>query len=401
MGISVENLVHPGFANLAYLQPFDAAIVINHSPHNLAGITTMSEGKLTFSERPGLDALQKNLQAVLSNETTLTETHGDLESESMANLLFDLANHGRMLFDAIENEIGSLDRDAGRIQVVEARAGAFFPIEFIYPIPVPQERPPMCPHAKAALADPDIHHVCANHNDENFMCPMRFWGFRKIIERQPPSNSSTDKGEVQVPAPFNAKLDLFRCAQVAKSASVRPEDYDLPDGVLNVLEPAFNSLQSDFVKWKKWKDMVELESPTFLLLLSHSAKGVAGLPALEIGGDLLGIASIESAYVKGPHTDSPVLFILGCSTADPNIGFLNYVERFKKKNAALVVGTLSIISGRRATMFLKLAIPILKAASGSGKTFGEVFLELKRSMLANGDGFVTSLVAYGEIDWQL
>ena len=43
----------------------------------------------------------------------------------------------------------------------------------------------------------------------------------------------------------------------------------------------------------------------------------------------------------------------------------------------------------------------LKAAAGSQRTFGEVFLQTKRRLLASGDGFVLSLTAYGDVGWRL
>ena len=74
---------------------------------------------------------------------------------------------------------------AGRIQVVEARPGAYFPAEFLYPLEVPPAKPPLCPNAVTSLAGGSSHQDCPHRDDPDHLCPLRFWGFRKQIERQP------------------------------------------------------------------------------------------------------------------------------------------------------------------------------------------------------------------------
>jgi hypothetical protein len=44
---------------------------------------------------------------------------------------------------------------------------------------------------------------------------------------------------------------------------------------------------------------------------------------------------------------------------------------------------------------------MLKDPRNRGRTFGEVFLDVKRATLASGDGFAMSLVAYGDMGWQI
>jgi len=75
------------------------------------------------------------------------------------------------------------------------------------------------------------------------------------------------------------------------------------------------------------------------------------------------------------------------------------VARFKKKGAALVIGTLSPIRGRHATRFVKGFLAALQ--SRKGVAFGDVLLAAKRAMLAQGDPFALTLIAYGDADWRL
>lgn len=397
----VENLVQPGFQNLAYQTPFDAALVVNHSPQGAAGITLLSGSSVCSLEPAGMSEMQEGLQQAISNETTLRETGSSLSSDSMTDLLYALMQHGRLLYDYLETQLGFLDREASRIQVVEARPGAYFPVEFIYPLQVPPAKPPLCEHAQKALTAEVSHESCPYRDSIDHMCPMRFWGFNKLIERRASGKASSgDKTcEITVPTPLHAKLDLFNSAQVARSSRIQPADYDLPAGLLKTLDKTFSSL-SEPVNWQQWKNSIAANSPGLLLLLPHSTKNnISNLPALEISDDVLHVAALETGYVKGPKAEAPVVFLMTCSGVNPAVGFLNFVERFKLKQAALVVGTLSTISAQRAARFLELALPIF--AANKGRPFGEVFLEVKRTALAKGDGFALSLVAYGDMNWQL
>lgn len=399
----VENLVQPGFQNLAYQAPFDAALIVNHSVAGRPGITMLAGSIVSFLEPAGMGEMLDMLKTTLTDDTALRKADSSLDSDSMTDLMYALMQHGRLLYDYVEAQLGSLDTSAGRIQIVEARPGAYFPVEFLYPMEVPPEKPPLCPHARNALVGEALHQECPHRDDPEHMCPMRFWGFRKQIERQPAGvvPTAAQPAEIAAPTPLNGKLDLFRSIQVARSSKVQAADFDLPSGLLRTLNETFETIGAPG-NWKEWRGGVAEQSPSFLLLLSHSTEDkISHLPALEISKDVLSMAALEVSYVKGPAAQAPIVFLMGCSTADPKIGFLNFVERFKRKQAALVVGTLSTISAQRATRFLALALPMLKDPRNRGRTFGEVFLDVKRATLASGDGFAMSLVAYGDMGWQI
>lgn len=398
----VENLVQPGFRNLAYQRSFDAAIVVNHSPTGAAGVTLLAGTSVSFAEPAGLEAMASKLQARLTDETALRRTGASFGDSSLTDLLYALMLHGRLLYDQVQPQLGPMEA-SGRIQLVEAKPGAFFPLEFLYPLRVPAKKPPMCPNALPVLRkETDASHErCPHRDDPAHMCPLRFWGFRKDIERQASGSPQDGNVTLTVPQPLQDRLDLFGCAQVARSAKVAEPDFGAPKGLLPVLKQAFRQLGVP-ESWDAWAAGVHETSPGFLLLLSHSTEdAIAQLPALEISNDVLPIGSLEDDSVKGPKAKAPVVFLLGCSTADPKLGVWSYVERFKLKQAALVVGTLSTISAQRATRFLERALPLFKEAEASGRTFGEVLLDVKHAALAEGDGFALSLVAYGDTGWKL
>ena len=86
----------------------------------------------------------------------------------------------------------------------------------------------------------------------------------------------------------------------------------------------------------------------------------------------------------------------------PDIPFLNFVGQFKDSGAALVIGTIATIRGRQVGAFVRALLTELRsAAAAGGGTFDEVFLRVKQRLLAAGDPFVLSLMAYGDTGWRI
>ena len=95
------------------------------------------------------------------------------------------------------------------------------------------------------------------------------------------------------------------------------------------------------------------------------------------------------------------MLLLGCSTTLPDIPFLSFVQEFKLAGAAVIIGTLATIRGRQTVDFVRELLAALKGAAAAGGTFDEAFLKVKQRMLAAGDPFVLSLVAYGDTGWRV
>ena len=221
-------------------------------------------------------------------------------------------------------------------------------------------------------------------------------------ERQPSLAPSAGVDyTISVPQPDVNRLDVFRSVLVGASSRVRPQDLSDPGGIVEAVQRVATTARTA-KDWDEWESAVAADSPS-LLLLPHSQEDPAhpGIPCLEIGGMLLNNPHLESTYVAGPAAASPVVLLLGCSTQLTDVAFLNFVYAFKREKAALVIGTLATMRGRRAVAFVSELLDGLKSAAGSERTFGEVFLETKCRLLASGDGFVLSLTAHGDVGWRL
>ncbi len=405
LALAVENVVAPSFDPAWQGQPFDAAIVVNHAADGRPGFTALVGGEVSFLEPAGIATLVDEVKRRLSTEASFPASRGSLDDPALLTLFDELANYGRSILKAMPVELQERLPAGARVQIVEARAGAYLPVEIFYDARLPRPGATLCPHALAALrGEAGVRHeTCPHREDRDHQCPLRFWAFNRVIERQPPlTTSGAADYTLTVPRAGADRLKALHSLLIGASQKVRAADLTDPGGIVAAAERVAGAVRVA-KDWDEWERTVQTDSPTLLLLFPHSQEDPQhpGITGLEIGGALLTRPNLESTYVVGPAAPAPVVLLLGCSTQVTDVPFLNFVEAFKRERAALVIGTLATIRGRRTVAFVADLLDRLKAASGSDRTFGDLFLETKRRLLANGDGFVLSLTAYGDVGWRV
>lgn len=395
--IDQENVIQPTFAILGTRRAFDAALVVNKAGGKTAvmGVTGKS---VAYNEPEGIAASIEAIGKTISELTKLPDKV-KLEDAAVIKVLIQLARHGKLLADWIAEKLPPELAGAERIQLVEARLGAFLPLEFVYPSFAPNTKAKLCPHGKKELAE--SHKTkCPNDRDRNFVCPSVFWGFNRVIERWPHMDIKNNFDyQLSVPKGEGTKLDPLASALLGASKRVAAADVT---SAKKTLKPLLKSEVQVVTSWDDWPQAIVDHSPSMLILFPHSDED-EGIAALEIGKDFLQVSSLESDYVRPDgHEPGPVVLLLGCSTKLPRVAFHDFVSRFRMKGAAVVVGTLSLIRGRHATRFVGEFLAVMKKRAGTKNAmFGDVMLETKQTMLAAGDPFALTLVAYGDADWRL
>jgi len=230
---------------------------------------------------------------------------------------------------------------------------------------------------------------------------MRMWGFGLVIERQP---------QMGVPQPgfvlrdiektkAGKKVEVLDRVVVAMSSKVARADKKAPANLVAALQKSAKkvSLARD---WKELEKTIAKESPTLLVLLPHSDVDSedATIPTLELGGETLSRDRLEPEYVRGPKCAHPVVLLLGCETQMSEIPFLNFIKKFKDCGASMVMGTITEVDALRTAAFVARFVSAFAASTKGISTFGELLLETRRNLLAAGDGFAMSLLAYGDTD---
>ncbi len=405
--LRAENVLAEDFGERTQAPAFAAALIVNDSPAGVTGLTAIMDDTATFVEPEGLKLMISDIRKELAALNVADGADPDtvvygLDDERVHRMLFGLALRGAALAKMLRRQPDMAPfLAAAKLQVVDAVPGAYLPVEFIYDGRAPAPGATRCPRAMAALADLAVHRSCPHNKDENHYCPAAFWGFSRCIERQPYGNQLGYR--FAHPRPGANTLQPLRKALLAASRRVRVEDLDGPNGLAGILGGAAAAVLRA-QSWDDWRNKVGTEAPSLLVLLPHSLESptVAHMPALEISGTNIESARMDEEFVCAVPTQNPVVLLLGCSTTLPDVAFLDFVHEFKASGAAVTIGTVATIRGRQTNDFVRELLAEMKlAAAGGARTFDELFLAVKQRLLAKGDPFVLSLVAYGDTGWRI
>lgn len=402
--LAVESLVAPDFGEGSEAPKFEAAIVVNDNPEGTPGITGIGPDGAVFVEPEGLSrivaSIRKELKVLNQGEGAPDSLIASLDDERVHLMLRNLAAFGGELTRLVKAEprlAGVLGTQP--IQVVDARRGAYLPVEFFYNGKSARPEARRCPKAIDALGDLRIHDACENNKDAKFYCPAAFWGFSRCIERQ--AVGGQGNAVFRQPVPGANTLQPLAKVLLAASQNVREQDLDAADGIVKALEGAAGSV-ARATSWDDWEAKVRAEAPSLLVLLPHSLESpdFPGDAAIEISGTIVSSLNLEQEFVTADPARTPLVLLLGCSTALPDVPFLNFVDKFKDNGAVLVIGTIATIRGRQCTAFIKALLAELRQADAAA-TFDQVFLRAKQRLLAAGDPFVLSVLAYGDSGWHI
>lgn len=400
-----ENVVAQDFGERTQAPAFDGALIANDNPAGTPGITGVTGDGAAFIEPVGLEEMveqiRKELAVLNQGEETPDDVVHGLDDPRVDTLLRNLAARGAWFTKQLKAQPPFAPLlGAARLQVVDARRGAYLPVEFFYDGKAPLPSATRCPNAVAALGDASVHAACPHAKDANFHCPAAFWGFSRCIERQPVGGQGATI--FRQPTPGANTLRPLTRALLAASRRVRAQDLDPPAGIEAVLGRAAAGV-ARAQSWSEWQQKIASDAPSLLVMLPHSldSPDFPGIPALEINGTNLASVNLDRDFVAADPAGAPMVLLLGCSTALPRIPFLNFVGEFKDNGAAVVIGTIALIRGRQTGAFVEALLAGLRAAAGAGGTFDEVLLRVKRQLLAAGDPFVLSLMAYGDTGWRV
>ena len=408
--LRVEAEVRRSFATLSERRRFDACIVCNHTATRQAAITAMGMNGAYIASLSGLGEAIKNINYLLSPVAQDADRYRTgLRSKANAELLRCLAMEGNALYRRIvKNYIvhsGSAHdiQEADYLQIVTTKPDAIVPLEFVYDYPVPDKKASVCPNAAEALRNGACPKSCKpKTSPAEYVCPMGFWGLRKVIERHlhVPGRSEATKVIASEPITGRDELSLKGSTLVGISKQVEsPSDQKLIKGLKKIRKTSIKTAKN----WKNWKTSISSDHPIMLVALPH-ASGTAADISLEIGGDTVESVFIDESYVHVESTPPPLTVLLGCDTANTadTSAYLSHVGVFREADAAIVLGTIAKVLGTHAADMAERLIQHLEAAiKAKPGRFGEVLRKAKRTAVADSLMIGLCLVAFGDADWQI
>ena len=409
----VEAAVRPGMAGLSGRRSFGAAIVHNHAADGTASGTVVHDRHAVPLDLGGIGPTVSQITADLSSAAMDPDAYGPtLDAEATVRLLFRLAHHGVILHDDLFSrpKFKELVGNADRVQIVAADPNAVLPLEYVYDLPTPARPPKLCDNARTALIDghcsPDNHHLDAEgHLD--VVCPSGFWAMSRVIERHvaDPEGVRRSGSAYSVDAePVRGRNVLagLSGAVFAASARVDAAVAGSAASVETALTDATGGHAIRVATWPEWVTEVGSRTPSLLVLLAHSARDDdTGQTVLEIEQDQRRDVSEINRKFIGPDGSHPIVLLLGCDTAVPELQYQTFVSRFRQLDAALVVGTVATVAGSHAArVAASLAQALHDADTSRQPAFGDLLLDVRRRLLADGEVMALSLTSYGDADWR-
>jgi hypothetical protein len=415
--LKVENAVKSDFSALRDGSSFDFAFVLNHNVLGQQGLTTVGKRYVDFREPAGDFAnVQQRLAAELLQLNDIGVSDPEAVREQLQKSLRTLAKLGNVLREAIcdgQEELVELTcsehydpRAPLRLQVVEAKVGAFMPLEFFYDGRAPSDDAPLC----AKFQDPGFPHTtcmgCQDRGSARVICPIGFWGISKVIERRPKTAGLLPLGaDYRIGEPDDSRrvLPAMTSSLYGLSKKIRPADQTL---IHSLMQDQFKGKGRFAGDWESWRAWISKVAPPLLIVAGHTSIRDM-LPNLEISGNTLCVSAVETDLLRAMEKPSPVVVLLGCETHYAPESLLKLSGRFKQKGAAVVIATLATIRGSQTpaclselTRAFSDARAARKAARPDASTVGHAMLSAKQRLLSSGQSIALSLTTVGDAEWE-
>lgn len=415
-GITLDDEAHVrhDWSDLGKRRQFDLAIVLNHTPAGEPTLTGVTGQRAWATKLDGIEQPVRKLNDLISAVAHSVADYGDgLDQGENPALLVKLARVGTNLYsllykDQLKNlatdgfDVG--DTSVTYLQVVSARPDAVVPLEFMYDFNAPDPGATVCPQHRDALAKGRCPDPCARTAQPRaHVCPMGFWGLKKVIERHIfDPNAATPAGAqvvVQVEAiDGRDRLDLSAGALVGHSQEVKAAEVG---SLVKTLGATLGSNVPVVKDWDEWMSTVKNMHPALLVAFPHN-EGKEEDVLLEIGGKKLYTLDLPSDYVRTPGESPPLVFLLGCDVAGTAQDFSSHIRFFRQAGAAVVVSTVATVFGAHAVRVGEAIVARLVQAGEPGKVrIGEAIRDAKRAALLDSVPMALCVVAFGDADWRL
>ena len=323
--VTAEAPIHPRYDDLQERREYDVAILVSDIGAKLH-LTIQHNDTVTPVQLDNLGGPISDLRKALE-AATLNWDHSKsvFEQETFPKNLYTLSAIGSSLEQHLRKKCGDALKEWERIHLVPA-TNEFLPLEYVYDGPPPDVDAQVCPNmlgaleresCTKALETPTGISPCPNQQNDLFVCPMHFWGFRKLIERSgtvsPPTGPQPAKVCVPSKQPYGKLRSMLFAASDRAFLFEDDPEARLAARAAFVKELGEISTVSDAADWKVWRQEVA-KKPNLLVLVVHAEK-YKGVPSLEIGDQkFLGRQQILQQF-KGATGHPQLLILLGCSVA--------------------------------------------------------------------------------------
>jgi hypothetical protein len=425
ISIEVGAILRPSIGDLSGRQPFDAALVFNELPDSRPAVTTVAGDRANIRVLGGVSDVATQIKNELTEAARSPDRYDSFDTASSLILLRTLANQGAALREALiqnQNVDDALVRGT-RIQILAVKPEQVIPLELIYDRHAPSATAELCPNFAERVLDGDCSEDCPGGDEtpSPHVCPLAFWCAKKVIERQ-----ATDERNLPADLALDLRLSTettkgrdvlhgFTTALLAGSSKVDTLAGNPAESPLEKIRSTLASLTDNRAErvetWEDWRSQVTANHPSLMLVLPHTLQ-VLGVQGMEIGTNAqLAWTALTPDMIGTKESGAPpIVLLLGCDTAVPDVAFESFVLKFRTNGAAIVLGTLAAVLGRYAAPLAEDLVRALREAADAAPgldvesdkaTFGHVVRSARRRLMAKGQLMALTLSAYGDAQWRL
>jgi hypothetical protein len=374
-------------------------------------------------DHPDIKQLDKIIDMVFSDITRNPEPYSGFRAEKTEDLLRRLAQKGARLRKHIMQHVRYGDQlgSPSHVQIVSAKPGKLFPLEFMYQFEVPEPDAKICTKAESALSKPfgKARDICADGcivrsdgeddprpaEEEKVICPLAFWGLRCKIERRvhDPEKVDFSNGFKLVPQPVKEQESVLHpldCTVVGATPKANNRDVYAVANMVSRIKRVSKTVHT-VDGWDQWEDTLKNNDPSLLTLIIHTVDDF-GTPSFDLGKPpTLNSDLLKPKHVR-PNPDGrvPIALLIGCETALARIDYENFALRFQDEGAAFVISTVAKVLGQQAAPVTAELIEAMAKAT-EPISFSEIMVNLRRKLLKEGTPMVLALTAHGDADWEI
>ncbi len=423
LSIEREVVLDASFVNLSHRRGFDASILLNDALGQ-RGLVSFSGERAAYTSLVHLDSQITMIRSELEKITKNPDDYATTDADATRRVLVTLARAGREMRNNLEDALDVVLTDLTesgqkrRLQIVSLHPDSFVPIEFMYTGTMPLETARLCGTWREGLRTGSCQTACPTSSNEH-VCPLQFVGLKHVVERHFRTKEDQKALKAEV-ADFAAAVGEARDRSAIRA--VTRVVIGVADKATNHNAASFaatmdkvkdlgdrHSVPVDRVRsWKDWVDSIK-HRPEILVLLGHTELR-AGAYAMQLGEEAIenfkAAGELDGTYVRPPPLavgePGPIVFLFGCRIVGDDVPNSSFIDRFRKENASVVVGTIGTVRGRHMAPAAHAALELLLAAqSGGVRTLGDVLLDLRRDLLARDYPVGLTFVSFGDVDWQI
>ena len=412
-----ETQVRHDWSDLDTRRRFDLAMILNHTTSEQPLLTGVQGARAWATDLSGIEEPVRDLNELISKVAHSVADYEDgLDQGENPELLVKLARIGADLYSVLyKDQLGVMateglsigDAKVEYLQVISARADAIVPLEFMYDFNAPQADAEVCPQHQNALRQGHCAADCPRASKpRGYVCPMGFWGLKKVIERHlyDPRANLPDRAQVVVDtqmaeaAAGRDRLEIGAGAVVGYSQEVQPAQVS---DLVSKLGKKLGKEVPVVKDWDEWMNAVQKNAPALLVAFPHN-EGSKRDVRLEIGGKMLSTLDLPATYVRAPDGPAPLVFLLGCDVAGTAQEFSNHIRYFRQAGAAVVISTIATVFGAHAVRVGDSIVEQLIESKARGNMrIGEAIRDAKRSSLLASLPMALCVVAFGDADWRV